>query len=127
MPRRSAAIGHAAKSGTMIAMWPGARDHRVGLVGIALIRSSAVGMDVGDDGQLALAALRPELGEGVAVQNAYAAAVGVGVELVVVDDVRDFAPAVRLASEQEGAGLVPLAAAAFKLADDLRASGAHCR
>jgi hypothetical protein len=42
-----------------------------------------------------------------------------GIELVVVDHVRHFGAAVRLAAEQEGAGLVPPPAAALKLADDL--------
>ena len=76
-------------------------------------------MDIGDDGQLAFAAFRPQLGKSVAAQSADAAGVSVGVELVVVDGIRDLAPAVDFLSEQEGAGLVTAASPTLKLADNL--------
>ena len=78
-----------------------------------------MGMDVGDDGQFPFAALRPELGEGVAVQNAHAAAVGVGVEFVIVDRVgTSRAPSASRPSRKAPDSCRPLPAA-FKLADDV--------
>ena len=68
---------------------------------------------------LRLRHIRPQLGEGVAMQDADAGAVGLGVELVVVDDVPTLRGGRRVAAEQESAGLVPPPAAALKLADDL--------
>ena len=96
-----------------------ARDHRVGPVGLALGASAPMRVDVGYDRQFALAANRPELGEGVAVEDADAALVGPGIELVVINGGLDLAPAVPLDTEKKDPGLVPVFAAAIELADDL--------
>ena len=77
-------------------------------------------VDVGDDGQLALPAQRPELGEGVAVQNADAAGVGLGIEIVVIDTL----PAPRggrraSAPSRKAPASCRCSSAAIKFADDL--------
>jgi hypothetical protein len=77
-------------------------------------------MRVGDDRQFALAAKRPELGECVAVQDADAAVVGVGIEIVVINGGLDFPTAVPLDAEQENTGLVPVFAVAEMVGADRR-------
>src|SRR4051812_28070898 len=74
---------------------PVPRDHRIGLVRVALEPNAGMRVNVGDDGATALAAHGPKLCEGIAMQNANAARVGSWIKLVVIDRARDRAATVR--------------------------------
>ena len=123
MPVRSGVIGQRAKSGTMMAIWPFARHHRIGLVGGTLKAGARMRVNVGHDGELALAAQRPQFGERIAVQHAHAGVVGARVEIVVEDRVSDFEAAVPLAPQQEHAGFVAPLASPLEFGDERLPAG----
>src|SRR5579871_1346908 len=98
----------------------GLRDHRVGAIGFALESSARMRMDVRNDGELARAADRPELGESAGAENAHTARVGRRIEIVIEDDIDGGAAAAMIVTQQERAGFVPALRAPVQLSHGSR-------
>ena len=84
---------------------PGARDHRMLAVGVALPAAARMHVHVGDDAQAAPLADVPQRAEVPAVETHDAGVERVRVEVVVEDEVDDPGAAVRAVAEQERAAL----------------------
>ena len=83
------------------------RHHRVGPVRFALEARAGMRMHVSDDRESAFAADRPELGESVAVKDAHAGRVGLGIEVVVEDRTFRFPASVPFDAEKKGTWTIP--------------------
>jgi hypothetical protein len=83
-----------------------ASNHGIGAVGFALKGNATVGMDVTNNGELSFPADSPEFCKRGRFQDTYTAVIGMLVELVVEDDVRDNATAALHVTEKKGTGFV---------------------
>ena len=89
----------------------GSGHHWIGAVRPALESPSRMGMNVANDGQLAFPADCPQGGKGGRVQNTDASGIGLGIEIIIVDDVGDFSPATTVYTQQKRPRLMPALAA----------------
>jgi hypothetical protein len=79
-------------------------------------------MNIGHHGNASVTADRPELRERVAVEDAHAGFIGVGVKIVVINDVPDLATIPPYNAKQKGAGFMATFAASIQFAQGLSPS-----
>ena len=90
---------------------PGLRDHGIGAIGVALPGIAGMDMHIGDDGQTALPAHRPQPPEILAVEADDSGVETVWIEIVIQDEIADPRGAIRVGiTEQEGAAFTAFAA-----------------